>query len=193
MYGISRIHWSTTNLWIHATSRECAVKMQHTILFSDTIWLKYVLTFAGGFLCHCVFTRFCIENSLDLRISVRLSKQLETERHQFESRSGFALLFCLVSEHLDNTYNCTHVLLIIFSYHLIIIEGKELGIYHWNSSTSENGVALAFGQSWRERSTYQMPHNSISFLGPQKVISLSFARLYIFVWLLYQKNRKPIN
>ena len=124
---------------------------------------------------------------------VRLSKQVETERHQFETRSGSAFLFCLVSEYLDNTHNCTHVLLIIFSYHLIIFEGKELGIYHWNSSTSENGVALAFGQSWRKRSTYQMPHNSISFLGPQKVISLSFARLYIFVWLVYQKNRKPIN
>ena len=145
--------------------------MQHTILFSDTIWLKYAWTFAGCFLCHCSFTRFCSENSLDLRISVRLSKQLETERHQFESRSGSALLFCLVSERFDDIPTTVHVLLIIFSYHLIIFEGKELGIYHWNSSSSENGVALAFGQSWRERSTYQMPHNSISFLGAQKVIS----------------------
>ena len=47
--------------------------------------------------------------------------------------------------------------------------GEKCRVLHRNSWSSENGVTLAFGQSWRKGTTYQVSHNCFNILVIEQV------------------------
>ena len=108
------MHKSTANHWMHAHHVNVLLydKMQHAILLSETIWLKYARAFPGYFYA-IVFLRAFALRIHSSSYFVGLSRQLEAERHQSERRCGFVLLCCLVSERLDDIPTTVHMFILL--------------------------------------------------------------------------------